>query len=208
MDEKQQYDSYNWKNSCHNRRFDDNHDRRYRKYNQYSSSYRDDQIYYGNKNKHSNQHSQKHQQSNPKTYTCYSSSSSIPPLMATKTVNPPTLITAIPHERESWIRSVKKTKINESTEQKTQYLETMLRMPQQKSAVNSATFDRIRFANQDDHLNGNSSHLISNADNYDQTNTVDRILFGHPVQTANGNSNNSQLLPTPPPSVCIFNYYT
>jgi hypothetical protein len=132
--------------------------------------------------------------------------------------------TAIPQERESWIRSVKRTKINEGTEQKTQYLETMLRLQswmrsvektknnententehttenaetivhipqQQKSSMDSSTFDRIRFADQqipttiennNNNLNENTFHLIGDVNNDDEISIVEEILFNNKVQ--------------------------
>jgi hypothetical protein len=111
---------------------------------------------------------------------------------------PPTpLMTAIPQERESWIRSVKKTKLNEGTEQKTQYLETMLRMPQQqKSSINSSTFDRIRFANNqipmisntiensnNNNLEQSSFHLINNLNNHHEICAIEQLLFDHSTQS-------------------------
>jgi len=128
----------------------------------------------------------------------------------------PTSLTVVPHERESWIRSVKKTKTNESTEQKTQYLETMLRMPQQKSLLNSSKFDRMRFA--DDQLSTTTIATISNNDNFDNSSfhliddinndndirTLEQILFDNELkqqQKTSDESSNHQSLPTPPQSI-------
>lgn len=102
----------------------------------------------------------------------------------------------VPQERESWVRSVKKTSINESTEQKTQYLETILRMPQQKTTVNASKFDRMRFAKEpsetektsnssenaassavDCHeLTNSSFHLISDIEAHDDIQTIENIF--------------------------------
>ncbi|CAF4561744.1 unnamed protein product [Rotaria sp. Silwood1] len=216
MNDKHRYHSYYGSKNCHDRRYDDNDDynRRYRHQYQYSSSHRDDRSYNKNQMNFSNQQYQ-YQPSNSNTYSYYSDSVPMP-LMSTKTMNPSTLVTAIPHERESWIRSVKKTKTNESTEQKTQYLETMLRMPQQqKSSINSSTFDRMRFANDqistiinttensNNHFNGSSFHLIADTNNYDDISAIERILFDNSLTTTTSNDkcSNLQLLPTPPPSI-------
>ena len=157
--------------------------RGYRSYNDvpYRRTYRNDYHY---------------QSTNSKSYSYYSSPP--PPLMATKIPTPPPLPpppppppslppSVVPHERESWIRSVKKTKTNESTEQKTQYLETMLRMPQQKSLLKSSRFDRMRFADNQlsnaiptaitqDNIYQSSLHLIDDINNDEDICTIDRIL--------------------------------
>jgi hypothetical protein len=143
-----------------------------------------------------------------KNYTCFSSpppsllSISIPHsgTSASPVHTPPTLLNIVPHERESWIRSVKKTKTNESTEQKTQYLETMLRMPQQqKSTLNSSKFDRMRFADDPsltttiatstatestitintDQRADTSFHLIGDVHDHRDICTLEKILFDH-----------------------------
>jgi hypothetical protein len=119
--------------------------------------------------------------------------------MATQIIPPPPppLPTVVPHERESWIRSVKKTKTNESTEQKTQYLETMLRMPQQKSLLKSSKFDRMRFA--DDQLS-NTLTTTTNHDNLDHNEicTLEKISFDNEIQKT------SNTLTTPPRSKSGF----
>jgi hypothetical protein len=161
-----------------------NNNKRYQ--HQYSSSHRFD-----NPCLQRNQY----QQSKSTDFSYHSPLTTPLPLMMTDIGPPPTLITAIPHERESWIRSVKKTKLNESTEQKTQYLETMLRMPHpQKSSINSSTFDRIRFADDqisittntlenNNNLGENSFHLINNINSHDEICTIEKILFNHEVQS-------------------------
>ncbi|CAF0884264.1 unnamed protein product [Rotaria sordida] len=219
MDDKQRYRSYYGNKNYHDRQYDDdNNNRQYKHHYQYSSSYCDDRLHNNNNNNNqinfSNQQYQ-YQQSNSNMYSYFSDSSPLP-LMNTKTINSSTLLTAIPHERESWIRSVKKTKTNESTEQKTQYLETMLRMPQQqqqqKSSINSSTFDRIRFANDqisttmnatdnNNNFNGSSFHFITDTNNYNDVSAIERILFNNSLPTTNDKCSNLQLLPTPPPSI-------
>jgi hypothetical protein len=145
-------------------------------------------------------------------------STPIPPLLPSPPPPPPPspLLTVVPHERESWIRSVKKTKINESTEQKTQYLETMLRMPQQqqKSLLNSSRFDRMRFAddqlpttttatssnNDNNNLDSSSFHLVGDINNHDDIRTLEKILFDNQFKQKTPD----EALPTPPSSVCRF----
>ncbi|CAF2230048.1 unnamed protein product [Rotaria magnacalcarata] len=238
MDDKHRHHPYYRTEHSTGRRYDDSDNRqRYRHRHEHSSSSRDDRFHNKNQMNYSNQ-----QKSNTKSYS-YCPSSLPVPLMTSKTVyssaststsastsastatstaastsvsastSTSTSITAIPQERESWIRSVKKTKINESNEQKTQYLETMLRMPQQqKSSINSSTFDRMRFANEErptstfstehgDNIHESSFHFVSNANSYDDINTIERILFGQSLQTINGQCLNPQVLPTPPPSI-------
>ena len=125
-----------------------------------------------------------------------------PPLPPLPPPPPPPPVTVVPHERESWIRSVKKTKTNESTEQKTQYLETMLRMPQQqKSMLNPSKFDRMRFAdnrslstnnptvpmNTDDLTDG-SFHLVDDVHDHDDICTLEKILFNNDLNTSSKTS--------------------
>jgi hypothetical protein len=154
-------------------------------------------------------------------YPYITAQASVVSLVSNKTLSSST---AIPQERESWIRSVKRTKINEGTEQKTQYLETMLRLQswmrsvektknnententehttenaetivhipqQQKSSMDSSTFDRIRFADQqipttiennNNNLNENTFHLIGDVNNDDEISIIEEILFTNKVQ--------------------------
>ncbi|CAF3216254.1 unnamed protein product [Rotaria socialis] len=212
MDDKHRHHPYYRTEHSTDRRYDDSDNRqRYRHRHEHASSSRNERFHNKNQINYSNQ-----QKSNTKSYS-YCPSSLPVPLMASKAVNSSTFtctsVTAIPQERESWIRSVKKTKINESNEQKTQYLETMLRMPQQqKSSINSSTFDRMRFANEErptstfstehaDNIHENSFHFVSNANSYGDINTIERILFDQSLQTINGQCLNPQLLPTSPPSI-------
>jgi hypothetical protein len=134
---------------------------------------------------------------------------------------------ATPQERQFCNCSVQTTKINVGTEQKTQYLEKMLRMQswirslgkpngnenieqrtecsdmlvhitqQQKSSVDSTTFDRIRFADQQipatatnitqyNNPSQNSFHLISNVNNdVDEISIIEDTLFNNQVQSDN-----------------------
>jgi hypothetical protein len=91
---------------------------------------------------------------------------------------------------------VKKTKNNESTEQKTQYLETMLRMPQQsKSALNSTRFDRMRFAEDPiptttttaaaANLVDGSFHLVDDIQDHEEIRTLEKILFDNDLNESN-----------------------
>ena len=60
-------------------------------------------------------------------------------------------ITAVkPDGRESWVRSVKRTANDETMEQRSQYLETIIRLEPQRSSLTSSTFDRLRFNDQHD----------------------------------------------------------
>jgi hypothetical protein len=142
------------------------------------------------------------QQSKSNTYSYFPAQSPVP-LMSNKIISSSTLLTAIPQERESWIRSVKKTKTNESTEQKTQYLETMLRMPQQqqqKTSMNSSTFDRIRFANdqipstmntiENNNLDASSFHLIGDINNHGEICAIEKFLFNNQSQSTTGKCSN------------------
>ncbi len=200
MDDKHRYYPYYQRKNSNNDDFNQQYDRHY----QNSSSSYDNRFNKQNYMDFS-------EQSNSKTYS-YLPTPSLQPLMSTKTMpQATTLVTAIPHERESWIRSVKKTKINESTEQKTQYLETMLRMPQQqKSSLNSSRFDRIRFANdqmsittnttENNNLDQNSFHLISNINSHDEICAIEKLLFDIEPQPTTKDSSNPILLSSP---VCI-----
>ncbi|CAF1182055.1 unnamed protein product [Adineta steineri] len=104
------------------------------------------------------------------------------PLMPMKTISSSTILTVKPYERESWIRSIKKTKINQSNEQKTQYLETILRLPnQQKSSMNLSSFDRIRFAsNQTSH---STNTIENNSNHHTDTCAIEELLFNNDFQS-------------------------
>jgi len=173
--------------------YNDNFRQQYKHHYQYAS----DRL-----NNNNNQVDFSSQQSQSNTYSYFSVPPPPPPpppvpLMSNRIIPPSTLVTGIPQERESWIRSVKKTKLNESIEQKTQYLETMLRMPQQqKSSMNSSTFDRIRFANDqlpttmkpiennnNHNLDENSFHFIGDINNHDEICTIEQILFDNELQS-------------------------
>lgn len=222
-----------------NRRYDDDDDYKHhykksnKNYYQYSSSSsssrRENRNYNDSSYRRSyrnNDYHYQHQSKRSKTYSYFSSPP--PPLMSTPIApplppSPPPLppppppssssLTVVPHERESWIRSVKKTKINESTEQKTQYLETMLRMPQQKSSINSSRFDRMRFADNQlstltnsttsnqENLDNSSFHLVDDINNHDEICTLEKILFNNELKTQESTTSDHQSLPTPPQSV-------
>lgn len=230
---------YRVKNNYKDRRYedDDSNDlkRHYKKSNPYhqsssSSSRRDDRLNYRNYKDFSHRRSyrddyryNKHSQMKPKSYSTFSTP---PPSLISMTIPPPLPLvpppppppppqTVVPHERESWIRSVKKTKVNESTEQKTQYLETMLRMPQQqKSTINSSKFDRMRFADErslstsgtnsttnatiptEDLING-SLHLVGDVHENGDIRTVEEILFNNDLNKTNEPTIESQSSPTP-----------
>lgn len=115
---------------------------------------------------------------------------------------------------------MKKTKTNESTEQKTQYLETMLRMPQPKAALNASRFDRMRFADTQastitptttraEQLDDSSFHLIGDISSHEDIRTLERILFNKDFdqpQTQSRSPNEAsdqQSTPTPTLSVRI-----
>ncbi|CAF1170762.1 unnamed protein product [Didymodactylos carnosus] len=96
---------------------------------------------------------------------------------------------------ESWKQSVKKANISEGLEQKSQYLETMLRL-KQKPSVSSSTFDRTRFAD-DETLKSTARitntlsiatstelELIGNIHEYDDIAKIENFLF----------SNNNEIL--------------
>jgi hypothetical protein len=176
MDDKHRYHPY-----YRTKNYNDNFKQSYR---HYSSSHHNERLNNQNQTDFSNQ------QSKSKNYSYVPTQQPVP-LMST----------VIPQERESWIRSVKKTKINESTEQKTQYLETILRMPQQqKSSMNSSTFDRIRFAVdqtptmmnaiENNNLNENSYHLIGDINNHDEICAIEKLLFNHELQSNTGQCSN------------------
>jgi len=216
-----------------NRRYDDDDDYKYKKPNnkhRYQYSSRHENRNYNDlsyRRSYRNDYHYQHPQTKSKSYSYFSSPPR--PLMSTQIPPPPPppppppSLTVVPHERESWIRSVKKTKINESTEQKTQYLETMLRMPQQKSLLNSSRFDRMRFADDqlstttttnttisnNDNFDNSSFHLIGDINNHDDICTLEKILFDNELkqqQKTPDDSINHQSLPTPPQSVCRFIY--
>jgi hypothetical protein len=203
MDDKHRYYPYYQRKNSNNDDFNQQYDRHY----QNSSSSYDNRFNKQNYMDFS-------EQSNSKTYS-YLPTPSLQPLMSTKTMpQATTLVTAIPHERESWIRSVKKTKMNESTEQKTQYLETMLRMPQQKSLLNSSRFDRMRFADDqlpttttvtssNNDLDSSSFHLVGDINNHDDIRTLEKILFDNQFKQQQQKTPD-EALPTPPSSVCRF----
>ena len=205
MDENHRYRPYHRPN----RRYDDDRKHQYKKSNkhpyQYSSSSSSSRRGYRNYNDLSYQRTYRndyrYQPTNSKSYSYFSSPP--PPLMATQIPPPPPPPlppAVVPHERESWIRSVKKTKTNESTEQKTQYLETMLRMPQQKSLLKSSRFDRMRFADDrlsnaipttatHDNLDQNSLHLIGDINNHEDIRTIERVLFDNEIPKQENPSN-------------------
>ena len=210
MDNNHRYRPYN--------RTDRRHDDRWKypskKSNKYSSRYSshserrnsNDLSYRRSyKNDYHSRH-QHHQPTRSRTFSYFSSPAAAPPppqpLMSTivlppAPVEPPPPPAPVgPQERESWIRSVKKTNTNESTEQKTQYLETMLRMPQQKSLLKSSRFDRMRFADEqlgnsstgnssminNEHFDQNSFHLIDDLNNHEEICTLEKILFNNDLQ--------------------------
>jgi hypothetical protein len=210
-----------------NRRYDDDYKHQYKKSNKhhYQYSHRDNRNYNDLSYRRSYRNDYHYQQTKPKSYSYFSSPP--PPLMSTPIppskppLPPPPSLMVVPHERESWIRSVKKTKTNESTEQKTQYLETMLRMPQQKSLLNSSRFDRMRFADDqltttttnalsnNDNLDNSSFHLIGDINNHDDICTLEKIFFDNELKQQEktpDDCRNHQSLPTPPQSVCKFRF--
>jgi len=197
MDENHRYRPY----YRTNRRYDDDYKHQYKKSNKqhYPYSHRGNRNYNDSSYRRAYRNDYHYQSTNSKSYSYFSSPP--PPLMATQIIPPlpppPPLPTVVPHERESWIRSVKKTKTNESTEQKTQYLETMLRMPQQKSLLKSSKFDRMRFA--DDQLS-NTLTTTTNHDNLDHNEicTLEKISFDNEIQKP------SNTLTTPPRSKSGF----
>lgn len=194
MDDNHRYRPYHRSN----RRYDNDCKHQYKKSWRYSSHQEhrnSDDVPYRRSYKNHYRH---HQPSKSRSYS-YFSSTAPQPLMSTTIPPPPPpapLPSVGPQERESWIRSVKKTKTNESTEQKTQYLETMLRMSQQKSLLKSSRFDRMRFADDqldnpstgataianNDHLDQNSFHLIDDINNHQEICTLEKILFDNDLQ--------------------------
>jgi len=207
-----------------NRRYDDDYKQQYKRTNkhhyEYSPSRRNNRNYNDLSYRRSYRNDYHYRQTKSNSHSYFSPPPPPPPLMSTPIPPPPPpppqLLTVVPHERESWIRSVKKTKTNESTEQKTQYLETMLRMPQQKTSLNSSRFDRMRFADDqlsttttttttastNDNLDNSSFHFIGDVNNHDDIRTLEKILFDNEFkqqQKTPDHSSNHQLLPTPPP---------
>jgi hypothetical protein len=208
-----------------NRRYDDDYKQQYKRTNkhhyQYSPSRRNNRNHNDLPYRRSYRNDYHYRQTKSNSHSYFSPPPPPPPLMSTPIPPPPPpppLLTVVPHERESWIRSVKKTKTNESTEQKTQYLETMLRMPQQKTSLNSSRFDRMRFADDqlstattttttastNDNFDNSSFHFIGDVNNHDDIRTLEKILFDNEFkqqQKTPDHSSNHQLLPTPPQSV-------
>ena len=224
-DNNHYYPYYRTKNRSKDKHHDNNHKTRYKKNKNHH--YQDSTIQYNHRNysdfssrnpTRKNYRSQK-RQSKSRSFSYFSTSprplmsSSVPPLPST--LPPPPLYAAVPHERESWIRSVKKTKIDESVEQKTQYLETMLRMPQQqKSSLNSSRFDRMRFADEQlplvtatntNIMDNCSFHLVSDINDHDDLRAFQNILSDNKLQNqeerTNECSNHQTVLP-PLSSVC------
>ncbi len=222
MDDNHRYHPYyRAKNYNNDRRYDDDSKRQYKKNTKHHYHYRDNRNYNDFSSRRSHRNDDRYQQSKSKSYSYFSTpprplmSTPIPPLLPSPPPPPPSpLLTVVPHERESWIRSVKKTKMNESTEQKTQYLETMLRMPQQKSLLNSSRFDRMRFADDqlpttttvtssNNDLDSSSFHLVGDINNHDDIRTLEKILFDNQFKQQQQKTPD-EALPTPPSSVCRF----
>ncbi|CAF3248052.1 unnamed protein product [Rotaria socialis] len=246
MDDNHRYHPYyRTKNHHNDRRYDHDYKHQYKKstkhYNQHSTSRRDNRNYTDLSHRHSHRNDYPYQNqthsSRSRSYTCFSTSpqplmsTEIPPLLPSLSppLPPPPLPlplfapplpsspTVVPHQRESWIRSVKKTKLNESMEQKTQYLETILRMPQQqKTLLNSSRFDRMRFAdkqisttipattNDSDNLDNSSFHFIGDISNHDEICTLEKVLFNNELKsqtTADDKCTTIETLPTPPSSL-------
>ncbi|CAF0866245.1 unnamed protein product [Rotaria sordida] len=232
MDDNNRYHPYyRTKNYNNDRRYDHDYKWQYKKNNkhhyQYSTSRRDNRNYndLSYRRSHRNDYHYQNQQSKSRSYTYFSTqpqplmSSQVSSLPSSPSPPPPpplpSSLTVVPHERESWIRSVKKTKMNESIEQKTQYLETMLRMPQQqKSLLNSSRFDRMRFADKqlpttttitnNDSLDNSSFHLVGNINNHDEIFTIEKILFDNELNQQTKTDDkcaNHESLPTPPSSI-------
>lgn len=227
-DENHRYQPYYRAKSYHNdRRYDDDehYKRPYKKTNKHHYQYHDNRNYNDFSYRRSYKHDYRHQYSKPKSKSHSYFSTPPRPLMSAPPAPlllpsvPPPVLTVVPHERESWIRSVKKTKVNESTEQKTQYLETMLRMPQQKAALSSSRFDRMRFADDqlvtttttattvtsttDDNLVDNSFHLIGDINNHEDIRTLEKILFNNDL---GGECPREGSLPVPP-SLPVCNFF-
>ena len=199
-DHRHRYHPYYQTKTQKNRRYDEhetNDSRRHSKKNasHYPASFRHDDRSYRDYSYRS-----PHQPSRTKSYSYFStpppsllSLPLLPPPVIEPVLAPP-IVTVVPHERESWVRSVKKTKNNESTEQKTQYLETMLRMPQQaKSTLNSSRFDRLRFADDQSatatvataNLADGSFHLVDDLQAHDEIRTLEKILFDNDLSECN-----------------------
>ena len=205
----------------HNRRYDDDYKQQYKKpnrqYYQYpTSARREPRNYHDSSYRRSYKHDYHYQSTKSKPYSYFSSPP--PPLMSTPIV-PPLLppphppppppapsVTIVPHERQSWIRSVKRTKVNESDEQKTQYLETMLRMPQQKASLNASKFDRMRFSDShlsatsttnnlsNEHLHESTFQLIDDVHANQDIRTLEKILFDNDIHQQNQSVNFTFLL--------------
>lgn len=219
MDDNHRYRPYN----RNDRRYDDDRNWKYpyKKSNKYPSRYssyperrnaNDASYRRSYKNDYYPRHHHHQQPIRSRTYP-YFSSTTPQPLMSTTVLPPasvqppPPVLPVGPQERESWIRSVKKTNTNESTEQKTQYLETMLRMSQQKSLLKSSRFDRMRFADEelannstnqstmtnnenfDEH---NSFHLIDDVNNHEEIRAIEKILFDNDLQATEKTTDNHQ----------------
>ena len=234
-DDNYRYHPYHRTKNYNDHRYDDDGKRHSKKTNaqhySYSSARYDDRMNnqplkdVSYRRAHRNDyHKYQHLHTNSANYTAFSTPP--PPLMSAQflrpvPVPPPSPLVVIPHERESWIRSVKKTKTNESTEQKTQYLETMLRMPQQqKPALPAARFDRIRFADDQssamtnttaatvsgEQLADGSFHLICDIDKHGDILTLEKILFNAGLnrpKTPPDDASDPVSLPALPPSVRI-----
>ncbi|CAF0929032.1 unnamed protein product [Didymodactylos carnosus] len=111
----------------------------------------------------------------------------------------PSILNTATNPLESWKKSVKKTNINEGLEQKSQYLETMLRL-KQKSSISSSTFDRTRFADDETLTNTtgvtNTSvetltqlELINNIHEHSDLARIENFLF----------NNTNEMATQPPP---------
>ncbi|CAF0890691.1 unnamed protein product [Adineta ricciae] len=122
----------------------------------------------------------------------------IPPRPATITrIIPSSMLRPIvPHERQIRVCSVKVTMANESIGQRTQYLETIPRIPQQqqRSFINSSTVHQIRFANHQSvsttephgnsvNLRNSSLHLVNNVVGDDDICAIDQVLSIHDQQS-------------------------
>ncbi|UJR16160.1 hypothetical protein I4U23_003070 [Adineta vaga] len=233
MDENHRYHPYYRAKPYHNdRRYDDDehYKRPYKKTNKHHYQYHDNRNYNDFSYRRSYKHDYRYQHSRPKSKTHSYFSTPPPPLMSTPAPPPlppspppppppptPPVLTVVPHERTSWIRSVKRTTMNESTEQKTQYLETMLRMPQQKAALSSSRFDRMRFADDqlstrttiaatatetsvnNDNLDDSSFHFIGDINNHEDIRTLERILFDNDLELQQSNTTNECLTQEPLP---------
>lgn len=200
MDDNHRYRPYHRSN----RRYDDDCKHQYKKswrYPSHQEHRNSNDTSYRRSYRNDYQYRPRHHQQQPiksRSYP-YFSSTTPQPLMSTTILPPPPPPPAPlvgPQERESWIRSVKKTNTNESAEQKTQYLETMLRMSQQKSLLKSSRFDRMRFADDQldnpstgaistttqDNLDQNSFHFIDDINNHQEICALEKILFDKDLQ--------------------------